>query len=607
VARCIVAVAAYQASIMIPRDFVDELIDRTDIVAVIDSYVPLRKAGKEYMACCPFHQEKTPSFTVSPDKQFYYCFGCGATGNVISFVMDYAGLDFIQTISELAGRIGIAVPQQPVNERVSGERSKRQRLHELLERITAFYMRQLHQHPFAGEACAYLTKRGLDSSLCEQFQIGFAPPGWSSLLDEFGRDAASREDLQAVGMLSQNEKGLQYDRFRQRIMFPIHDHKGRVIAFGGRIIQYGEPKYLNSPETILFHKGRELYGWHRVRAVRPPVEQVVVVEGYMDVIGLARHGIHHAVATLGTATRSEHIESLFRVVGEVIFCFDGDAAGRKAAWRALETALPWLQDGRKIRFAFLPQGDDPDSFVRKQGAAAFERHLEQAIALSEMLFSQLLARIDIRTLEGQAALVDQAASLIAQVPGQTLRDLLVRRLSELTRLPVQQLQVRIRGATDAPAPLSGNLPRSKQGFVLSPMRTAVGLLAQYPALFAAEPNLVNIPHYDLPGGDLLAALIAFIVARPHLTVTTGMILEQWKNTPHFSALRKLTTWDYLLQDESQIRSEFWDAIVRLEEHQRDHQLDMLLQKASVMELNEQERALLSRLYQQRAEGTRTMH
>lgn len=588
---------------MIPRDFVDELIARADIVEVIDGYVPLRKAGKDYMACCPFHQEKTPSFTVSRDKQFYYCFGCGATGNVVSFLIDHAGLDFVEAVTDLAGRLGLEVPQAARENEDSLAEGRR--LYEVLNRVAAFYIQQLHQHPAAAEARAYLNRRGLDEATQDEFQLGFAPPGWNALLDAFGDNPATRRDLMAAGMLSENDQGKVYDRFRQRVMFPIHDQRGRVIAFGGRVLDQGEPKYLNSPETELFHKGRELYGLHRLRKARPRPERVVVVEGYMDVVGLARHGIDNAVATLGTATSGEHIARLFRAVEHIVFCFDGDRAGRQAAWRALEAALPHLEDGREIRFAFLPEGEDPDSLAREQGGEGFLARLDQSMALSEMLFGTLVERTDLRFPEGKAKLVKEVNPLLGRIPGEVLRNLLVQRLSKITELKAEQIQFGIEHQAPPPPPMART--PAKKRIAPSPMRTAVGLLLQYPGWIAGEERFRKLPRFRLPGGDLLAELADFVQSRAHLAVTTGMLLEHWKASPQLATLHKLATWEQPLHDETQVRQEFWDAITRLEEQQRDHQLDTLLQKANVTELNEEERGLLAQLYRQRAEALRTVH
>jgi DNA primase len=392
----------------IPRAFIDELIARADVVEIIDSYVSLRKAGKDYQACCPFHQEKTPSFTVSREKQFYYCFGCGATGNVISFLMEHAHLEFIDAVQELASRLGLEVPftDEPDNDNRQAHKNRLNQLYTLLAEVADFYTQQLQQHPKSIKARDYLLQRGLNLAVQTDYKIGFAPPAWDSVLQHFGTSPDNITLLIESGLLSQNEQGKRYDRFRDRVMFPIMDSRGRVVGFGGRVLGQGDPKYLNSPETPVFHKGQELYGWFRARQQRPATEQALVVEGYMDVVALAQFDINNAVATLGTATSSEHTQQLFRHVNEVIFCFDGDKAGRKAGWRALETVLPQMQSGRQVRFMFLPEGEDPDSLVRTLGREAFLEQLGQAQPLSQFLFAHLSKQTDVSNLDGRARLVD---------------------------------------------------------------------------------------------------------------------------------------------------------------------------------------------------------
>ncbi len=584
---------------MIPREFVDEVIARTDIVEIVGGFVPLRKAGKEYVACCPFHNEKTPSFSVNRDKQLYYCFGCGASGNALSFLMEHARLDFVEAVADLAARLGLNVPHGADSASSTNTVAHRehQRLLHVLEQVAEFYARQLQQHPVAPAAREYLRQRGVEDGMAAEFRLGFAPPGWNALREHFGAGGSILQDLLDAGMISQNEQGNGYDRFRNRLMFPIYDARGRVIAFGGRILDNGKdngPKYLNSPETKLFHKGRELYGLHRLRKLRPPPNQAVVVEGYMDVVGLACHGVHNAVATLGTATSTEHVNRLFRMTDSITFCFDGDNAGRTAAWRALQATLPALRDGRQIRFAFLPQGHDPDSLVQQQGAGAFAQYLAQAPQLSEFLFTHLQEQTDPRSLEGQAKLVELAQPLIRQVPESALRDLLLQRLAELARLPETRLRGRMELAGES-APLlppALKTQRPAQGSGPSPMRTAVALLTQFPAMFTHNADLAQIPVLRLPGGDLLAELIEFIGQGTHIALNTAVILEHWRGSPHYPALQKLASITLWLESEESIHGEFYGAIERLQDQQRHLQLESLLQKAGVTELNEEERKLL---------------
>jgi DNA primase len=373
---------------LIPQHFIDDLIARADIIEVLGKRIQLKKAGREFKANCPFHDEKTPSFTVSPAKGFYHCFGCGAHGTALGFLMEYDHMSFVEAVESLAGSMGIEVPrdesQRPAH--------RYDELFELLTKVERYYQANLRNNDAAK---TYLKDRGIDGATAKRFGIGYAAAGWSTVLDKFGKSNEMIERLLAVGLIIRKDNASHYDRFRDRIMFPIRDARGRCIGFGGRVIGDQEPKYLNSPETVLFHKGRELYGLYEARQAIRNIEMLVVVEGYMDVVGLARHGIEFAVGTLGTATSDDHLTRLFRLTEEVIFCFDGDSAGRAAAWRALETTLPQIREGRQIRFVFLPENQDPDSFVRDNGAKAFEGALAEGVPLSDFLVQELALKVDI--------------------------------------------------------------------------------------------------------------------------------------------------------------------------------------------------------------------
>ncbi|MGQ7816008.1 DNA primase [Metapseudomonas furukawaii] len=422
---------------LIPQGFIDDLLNRTDIVEVVGSRVQLKKAGKNYTARCPFHNEKTPSFSVSPDKQFYYCFGCGAGGNALGFIMDHDHLDFPQAVEELAKRAGLDVPREE-----GAGRSNRPRqpsdspLYALLTAASDYYRHALKQHPTRKAAVEYLKGRGLTGEIARDFALGFAPPGWDNLLKHMGGDSLQQKHMIDAGLLIENaDTGKRYDRFRDRVMFPIRDSRGRIIAFGGRVLGDDKPKYLNSPETPVFHKGQELYGLFEARKHNRNLDEIMVVEGYMDVIALAQQGLRNAVATLGTATSEEHVRRLFRLVPSILFCFDGDQAGRKAAWRALEATLPSLEDGRRARFLFLPEGEDPDSLVRKEGTDAFRARITQhAQPLADYFFQQLTLEADPASLEGKAHLATLAAPLIERIPGANLKVLMRQRLAEITGL-----------------------------------------------------------------------------------------------------------------------------------------------------------------------------
>ncbi|MGE8497650.1 MAG: DNA primase [Pseudomonas sp.] len=426
---------------LIPQSFIDDLLNRTDIVDVVSSRIQLKKAGKNYTACCPFHKEKTPSFSVSPDKQFYYCFGCGAGGNALGFVMDHDQLDFPQAVEDLAKRAGMDVPREEGGRNNKPRQPTDSPLYALLDAAAEFYRQALKTHPQRRAAVDYLKGRGLSGEIARDFGLGFAPPGWDNLLKHLASDALQQKAMIEAGLLVENaDSGKRYDRFRDRVIFPIRDSRGRIIAFGGRVLGDDKPKYLNSPETPVFHKGQELYGLYEARKNNRDLDEIMVVEGYMDVIALAQLGLRNAVATLGTATSEEHLKRLFRIVPSVLFCFDGDAAGRNAAWRALESTLPSLQDGRRARFLFLPDGEDPDTLVRSEGTDAFRARINQhAQPLADYFFQQLSEEADPRSLEGKAHLVTLAAPLIDKIPGNNLRALMRQRLTEITGLSGETL------------------------------------------------------------------------------------------------------------------------------------------------------------------------
>jgi DNA primase len=512
---------------MIPNDFIQTLLGRVDIVEVVDRHVPLKKAGANYQACCPFHSEKTPSFTVSPTKQFYHCFGCGAHGTAIGFLMEHAGKSFPEAVEELARDAGLAVPR----EERPGEAERREDaadLTGLMLTAAKFYRARLRAAP---QAIEYLKGRGLTGSVAARFGIGFAPDAWQPLADAVPDYADT--SLEQAGLVIRGEGDKRYDRFRDRIMFPIHDSRGRVIGFGGRVLGNSEPKYLNSPETSLFSKGRELYGLYLARNAIRAAGRVVVVEGYMDVVALAQHGVEYAVATLGTSTTPVHAQKLFRLTDSVVFCFDGDAAGRKAAWRALENTLPVLQDGKDARFLFLPDGEDPDDFVRARGKAAFEAALAQATPLSEYLVAELTARHAPDTAEGRAALLAAARPLVVQIDAPILAALLRQRLATVSGLPPADVGALLGQASEAPAPRRGEPARAPsrlqsrrapslarellQGFLLQPsLARGVAL----PPLADASPDAVALRAVvDLctsVQGELSAAgIVQTFIGSPH--------------------------------------------------------------------------------------------
>lgn len=426
---------------LIPQSFIDDMLDRLDIVDVVDSRVKLRKTGKNYSACCPFHDEKTPSFTVSPEKQFYYCFGCGASGNALGFVMDYERLSFPEAVESLARITGLEVPREVQTEAQEKREQEKRSIYTLLEKADSFYQQQLRHHPSKHLAVNYLKNRGLDGKTAKAYGVGFAPPGWDNLLKTLAANDEDKHLLIEGGMLihQEQEKKL-YDRFRHRIMFPIRDTRGRVIGFGGRVLGDDKPKYLNSPETPVFHKGQELYGLFEARLAYRELPRLLVVEGYMDVVSLAQFGIRYGVATLGTACGPDHLDRAFKYTNEVVFCFDGDKAGRSAAQRALEASLDTMADGRTVKFLFLPEGEDPDTLVRQIGPDKFERMIELAVPFEDYLFDAVAEGLNIRTMEGRATFSKRAAPLLERLPKGVFRELMFESLATRTGLNRNILQ-----------------------------------------------------------------------------------------------------------------------------------------------------------------------
>jgi DNA primase len=570
---------------LIPATFIDELMSRTDIVEVINSRVPLKKAGREFKACCPFHGEKTASFTVSPTKQFYHCFGCGVHGTALGFLMDYEHLSFPDAVEELASLAGLEVPREQ-----SAAQDRRPDLYEVLDAAAGFYKAELKRSP---AAIAYLKARGVSGTTAATFGIGYAPDHWDALLKQFGADEAAVQRLAAAGLVIERDSGGFYDRFRGRVMFPIRDARGRVIAFGGRVLGNEEPKYLNSPETALFHKGRELYGLYEARQALRHIERLLVVEGYMDVVGLHEAGVPWAVATLGTATTPDHLERLFRVTEEVVFCFDGDRAGRQAAWRALENALPSLREGRQIRFLFLPDGEDPDSLVRAEGAAAFTARLGDALPLSEYLHDELAAKVDMKSLDGRARLAELAKPLIARVPDGVFRALLTRRIAAAVGMDEAGYGRFIEAAAPAgPAVAPPPRPRSKAPGRSSVVRRAIALAVHFPARAAEVSVPPELESLDRPGIELLLALLEDLARSPNLT--TGGLLERWREHEAAPHLHKLATSDMLATDDV-ARAELQDCLDRLEEERVRLRHEQLFEISRGQPLSPEQRAELKSL------------
>jgi DNA primase len=575
----------------IPDAFIDDLLARTDIVEVVGSRVPLKRQGKEFSARCPFHDERSPSFTVSPVKQFYHCFGCGAHGTAISFLMNYDRLEFLDAVDELAKRVGMEVPKD-TQQRVADPQLLD--LYAMLESATTFFRQQLKAN---AKARAYFDARGVSDAIREQFQLGYAPDGFEALKNALGTDAKRLELLERAGLFSKNDAGRVYDKFRDRVMFPIHDRRGRPIAFGGRVIDKDDgPKYLNSPETRLFHKGRELYGLWQVRGANSKIERLIVVEGYMDVIALFQHGVTQAVATLGTATTSDHAELLFRNAPDVYFCFDGDRAGRGAAWKAVESVLPRMKDGRQAFFLFLPEGEDPDSIVRNEGRDGFEARLVSATPLSQFLFDTLSDGVNLSTLEGKGRLAERAKPLLAQIPDGAFADLMRQRLTELTGVGARSAQPE----THVPAQRARNPGRNAPPPKRSLVRGAILVLLHKPALgleVAAEPAFAALRQ---PGIPLLVELIGMVHARPD--IGAAALVEHFAGRDEHEPLQKLAVQELPGTDASW-RSELLDVVAQLERQTLQQRIDELQAKivdaGSMSVLDDAEKAELRALQSRR--------
>ncbi len=522
---------------MIPQDFIQQLLDRTDIVALVEKYVPLKKAGTNYQARCPFHNEKSPSFSVSPTKQFYHCFGCGAHGTAITFLMEHAGYSFIEAVKDLAGQVGMQVPDD--GKRVAPEEdNRRDKLYECMEVAARHYRQSLKTHD---QAIAYLKQRGLTGESAARFALGVANDEWQPLAAAFGnyQDAL----LVEAGLVISNE-GKRYDRFRDRVMFPIRNERGQVIALGGRIMNKGEPKYLNSPETPLFHKGRELYGLFEHRRAIQHVDRVLVVEGYMDVVMLDQFGVDNAVATLGTAITSDQAARLLRLANEVVFAFDGDAAGRKAAWRALENSLPQARDGKLLSFLFLPDGEDPDSFVRAQGAAAFNKLCDQAMPLSDFLFNELTAQTDLASQEGKVRLATLAQPYIGKLTQAPLLTRALRqRLDTLTGLEAPRAAGNRPRASERPRQFAQTTRGQGRGAVQpSSWRILLQALLHDPT---RASRLTDLP--ETPGAEAEVVQAVVSLAREHPEMSARDIVEHFRGRPEQAwltpAAAELMLWD----------------------------------------------------------------
>jgi DNA primase len=547
---------------MIPRNFIDDLLNRVDIVEVIDSRVPLKKKGREYWACCPFHGEKSPSFSVSSGKQFYHCFGCQKSGNAVGFLMDYDHMEFVEAIESLAQSLGLDVPYEK-GSAPAKPAAGLEAMYQAMEQSSQYFEAQLKQTPTAID---YLKNRGISGQTAKIFAIGYAPPGWNNL-------SGDEKLLVDTGMLVKKDDGKQYDRFRHRLMFPIRDRRGRTIAFGGRVINPEDnPKYLNSPESPLFHKSDEIYGLYEMKKAVTNIDRIYITEGYMDVVALAEHGVATSVATLGTAINNRQIESLFRVCKNLVFCFDGDAAGKKAAWRSLEQCLTSLKEGRLARFLFLPEGQDPDSFINQYGEEAFNQQVEQASTLTDYLFETLLAECNIGTLEGRSQFLDRLRPYFTQIPLQSLKDQILAEVEHRLGQKIDGRMLRLLGEDKPRQQARSRQPEQHW----TPTRLAINLLLTKPALALATGTHDELAESNIPGVDLLLKILDRIHDEPD--ITTQNLLDRFKDDDHEAHLYKLAAMEPPIENDESLDRMFADCLQSLRKQYIDHRQKLLITK-----------------------------
>lgn len=564
----------------IPQSFIDEIITRTDIVELIDGFVSLKKKGKEYMACCPFHDEKTASFTVSPEKQFYHCFGCGAHGTALGFLMEYEHLDFIEAVETLAQQLGLEVPRDTTSE----IKDDFQDCYLLLEQANAYYKKMLREHQHAIE---YLKSRDVSGEVAAKFDLGYSPEGFNNLLNQF-KNSATEKQLKKIGLIKQNEKGKKYDRFRNRIMFPIKDRRGRVIGFGGRALADEIPKYLNTPETPIFHKSDALYGMYDARKNKETSDSIIVVEGYMDVVALAQNQIFNVVATLGTATTTQHIQQLFRYTQEVIFCFDGDRAGRDAAWRAAQQTIPLFKDGLETKFLFLPQGEDPDSLIRQRGRNIFLQYIKDSQTLSTFIFDKLSESIDIRTPAGKAKLAQLAKPLLSKFPNGVYKKLIFEELEKIVGAPIHYEVASAKKHTSKESKTLSNK--------VTPVRLAIAALLHDPSLVTEIDSTEEFEHADIPGMTLLKEIIDTWKSDPDLS--QAALVERFRGKPEEIQIKKLLAWKS--PELESPKQAFTDAMTWVYRKANSARIQELIDKESTSGLTDDERQEFRNLLQQKA-------
>ncbi|MBX9587518.1 MAG: DNA primase [Gammaproteobacteria bacterium] len=566
----------------IPQPFIDDVLHRLDIVEIIKARIPLlKKTGSNYMACCPFHQEKSPSFSVHPTKQFYHCFGCGANGNALSFVMQYDRLDFLDALENLACSVGLEIPHTAnVN-----QHPQHQSLISLSREAALFYYQQLKSHPLPIE---YVQSRGISKEIIRHFGIGYAPPGWDSLLNNLGQSEEQRQLLLGAGLIIEKSKGKYYDRFRDRLMFPIRNLRGQIIGFGGRTLGDDTPKYLNSPETSLFHKGTELYGLYEARQSNQELDQIIIVEGYMDVVTLTQFGITNAVATLGTATTPQHLQRLFRYTSNVIFCFDGDTAGQNATIRALETALPIIRDGHNVSFIHLPDNEDPDSFIRQYGAGEWAMMIANAKPLPTVLFKHLSQDIDITSIAGKAKFAKDARELLAKMPEGVYQQLLQENLASKIGLTVEALN----SPSETKRPATISPPKPEETGIPTHLRNAMSLIIHDPSLASKIELPTKLLSSKIPGVDLLNQLLT--ICREQPTLLTGALLSYWDENPARTFIGHLASQEPLIPQNAWLE-ELIGILNRLNDRLMESEINALMQKISSDTMTLEEKQQLIKL------------
>ena len=586
----------------IPSSFIDQLLAKTDIVEVIDRLVPLKQKGREFMACCPFHDEKTPSFSVSPEKQFYHCFGCGAHGTAIGFLMEYQNLGFVEAVEDLADRAGLEIPRSATTSEFSTTPDRANQLLETVQRAKSWFQQQLQHNPEGQAAMNYLRSRGLDKRMISEFGIGYAPNSWNGLTNSLGKTPTSLANLLEAGLISRKDDARggerHFDRFRGRVMFPIEDHRGRVVGFGGRDITDKGPKYLNSPETPLFHKGRELYGLHRARRAIGSRNRSIVVEGYMDAVSLVQFEVDNVVAALGTATTPVHVQRLFRLAPDIVFCFDGDRAGRDAAWKALKVALAELRDGRQVSFLFLEEGEDPDTAVRADGAEGFLKKVDSAIPLPDFLFENLMSDVDMGRMEGRARLSDLAKPLLSTMPVGALKAMLFDRLSTLCGVTIHPDGTEESSIPRSPVTEQARRFETGSQGQLPLVAQAVSLLLQHPDLAAKSPNTSALDELQMEGVDILVEMLD--LCREDPDQTTARLLERFRDSFLHPYLGHLAHRDTHVVDDNEVRVEHFREIIHtLLDRLRRQRHNALLEKSRRRPLEPHEKDELLSLQQER--------